>query len=227
MSSVHIVFNAVLAVTVLSGAYYGGMIFSYAYQLPKIVEYVASSGTAEASQPRKKGVGRQESRDILFLTANLIYENMGYPDSAGAQEEAFRVNATSIINKKRFEKKENFERVISEKNPNCQYSWYCEKGKPIDMSHLKKINPNGFEIAYKISYEMVMGGFVPVSYSPSEPFDGAYYATTASYRSRDSWHRKQVELGKMCKRRTIDDHVYIAPKIKGTCRKNQYAFYDQ
>jgi hypothetical protein len=73
--------------------------------------------------------------------------------------------------------------------------------------------------------DMVDGTFKPI---PN--FDGIYYVREDVYNTGKtkaaSWHRREVEAGRACKRRTIDSHVYIAPKKAGTsCKQNQLAFY--
>jgi hypothetical protein len=71
--------------------------------------------------------------------------------------------------------------------------------------------------------EIVTGKFTPI-----HGFDGGYYVTENVYLNgktkAETWHRDLVRQGVACKRRTIDSHVHIAPKLGGTCKQNQLAF---
>jgi hypothetical protein len=231
MSYIVVAKHVTLAGMALGGSYVIPYEIHYVQNLEGVKrQYVVVHETKQTTVPEEQ-LDRQQARDIQFMIANLIYETLGYPDSAAEQEEAYRVIATSVINKKRFEGKNTFEEVITEKNLNskkkmvCQYSWFCEKGKPVDLKHLQREYGSRFQTAYKVAVEVVLGGFVPLAYTETEPFDGVYYATADAYKSPDNWHRQQVQKGRMCKRRTIDTHVFIAPNITGSCKDNQLAFY--
>lgn len=233
----------VLGVTIFAGVFlYGIHEWCYKRGLEDVKVSLLENNEAVASElaslkgdisPKLKNqkLTRQEARDIQFVIANFVYETLGYNDSEAEQTEAFRVIGTSMINKMHFEGQKNFEQLVTEKTKKkdgrtvCQYSWYCEKGKPVDIAHIKKNYASRFPIAYKMAVEIVLGGFVPVAYSETDRFDGVYYATLDSYRSKDSWHRKEVEAGRQCRRRTIDTHVYTAPNVSGNCKQNQFAYY--
>lgn len=218
--------HALMAFTVIGAVFYIGCKESYQWNMPQILKSAAFSSSAEASTGKR--FTQQDARDAIFMTANLIYETLGYAEFEPLQEEALRVIATSVVNKKNFEKKSTLEKTITEKTPRkgggviCQYSWYCEKNKPVNIDYLKKTYPRRYEIAMKISKEIVKGEFEPV-----KNFDGVFYATVESYNGKDSWHKDEVRKGKQCKRRIVDGHIHIAPKVSGSCKQNQLAFYSK
>lgn len=226
MSNVRAGTHTLMACAVLGAVFYIGQKEAYEDAIPSILKNSGFVTSVEASTGKK--FTQQQARDVIFFTANLIYETLGYAEYEPSQREALEVIATSVINKKNFENKPNFEKTISEKRKNkkgvtvCQYSWYCEKSKPIDLDLLKKKYPNRFEIAFDIAKKVVKGEFSPVPH-----FDGAFYATVESYNSPDSWHKDEVNKGKQCKRRIIDGHIHIAPKVSGSCKQNQLAFYSK
>jgi hypothetical protein len=230
-SNLGIATNVALAGVALLGAYYlpyGGF---YVENLEGVKDYLANSGQAMASEaPSTSKITPQKARDIIFLTASLIYETKDYADNVEDQEEAFRYIATSMINKKNFENKATFQELITEKHLNskkkmvCQYSWLCETDKPADLKHLQKSFPTKFALAYKMAVEIVQGSFEPV-----QGFDGAFYITEDAYLHPKAytqvWLKGEIQAGRMCKRRTIDSHVHAAPKMGKSCKQNQLAFY--
>ncbi len=169
-------------------------------------------------EPEEEEITKQQARDIMFMTANLLYETIGYPDIMTHQREAYRVISTSVINKRDFESHPHFESVITQTKPSCQYSWYCQKGKPVDLHYLKETFEERFEIAFEMSARVVLGDF-----QRTPAFDGAFYVATYAYEG--SWHQKEVRKGKQCRRRTIDNHVHTAVNISGNCKDLQTAFY--
>lgn len=213
-----------------------GVALMGSYCLPYGVAYVQNTellkitllNQAVAATPKKDTTSDQ----IRLITANLLYETKIFK-SPLKQKEAYRRIASSMVNKKSYEQKEDLSWVdfITERKQNpdrkwiCQYSWYCQKGKTTNLEALKAEFKDQYPLALDIARKMVSGRFRPIL-----GFDGAYYVTETVYingTSRaETWLRTEIKEGRMCMRGLFDDHIHAAPKKGKTCDQNQLAFLD-
>lgn len=204
----------------------------WAYPIGQFVFY-DNGGKAEAAADggqaghKKKAwqPSEQDKRDIVWMTANLLYEAQP-SQMPEVTKDAMRIIATTVLNKKAFEGYSTIEATI--KAPK-QYSWVAEKGKSVLPWVLEKKFGQNYRIARAIAESVVMKKFNPAVLPDGRKIEATHYVTTDVYRNgktkEQTWHREQVAQKKMCIERNVDFHVLLAPISSQSCRKNKVALF--